>query len=165
MQKYTKISNGHTLTIEIDETSLFTELDKDIKEMEDIQKEIAEKGEDAVVAECYDSLEEFRYDHDMQRVHGDHERDFCTPDEIIDDRNDFKETIQKLIADEGTTLWPMIKLKKNGTFNKTSKPTIREAINGSYWEDSYGWHTLVLRLVPVNDTLARVELDTIVIHY
>lgn len=165
MQKYTKVSNGHTLTIEINKEGLFAELDEDIKKMEDLKTEIAKKGEDAVAAECYDSVEEFRYDYDMQKVYGEPESDFCTPDEIINDRNDFKETIKKLIVDNGETLWKMVQLKKNGTFKKTSKPTIREAINGSYWEDSYGWHTLVLRLVPVNDTLARIELDTIVLHY
>ena len=164
MQKFTQVSNGRTLEIHVDENALYVELDKDIKAMEDLKAEIAEKGEDAVVNECYDSLEEFRYDHDLQKVYGD-VNDFCTPDEIIADRNDFKETIAKIIADNGSTLWDMVQLKKNGTFKKTSKPTIRMAINGSYWEDSYGWNTLVLRIVPHSDTVCHVELDHIVEHW
>ena len=163
MHKYTKESNGHTLTIVIDDLSLFTELDKDIKRMEDLKEEIAKKGEDALANESYDSVEEFRFDYDLQRVYGDPETSFCSPDEVIEDLNNFKETIQKLIVDNGETLWAMAQFKKNGTFKKTSKPMIREAINGSYWEDSYGWHALVLRLVPVNDTLACVDLDNIVL--
>lgn len=175
MKKFTKTSNGHTLTIEIDEESLLAEIDEDIKRMENLKKEIAEKGEDVVASEQGDDpneymggceyMADYRYEYDMQKVYGDYERDFCTPDEIIADREDFKKDINRLAASDGTELWILAQFKKNGTFKKTSKPTIREAINGSYWEDSYGWNTLVMRLVPVNDTLARVELDTIVLHY
>lgn len=175
MKKFTKESNGHTLTIEIDEVSLLAEINEDIKRMEDLKKEIAEKGEEVVAVEkCEDPNEyiegyeyqaDYRYEYDMQKVYGDYERDFCTPDEIIADREDFKKDINRLAAGDGTELWILAQFKKNGTFKKTSKPIIREAINGSYWEDSYGWNTLVMRLVPVDDTLARVELNSIVIHY
>lgn len=165
MQKFTQTSNGHILEIHIDEDALYAKLDEDIKKMKDLKAEISEKGEDVVAAECYDSLREFRHDYDMQKVYGDPENDFCTPDEIIADRNEFKESIAKIIADNGSTLWGMVQLKKNGTFKKTSKPTIRTAINGSYWEDSYGWYTLVLRIVPHSDTVCHVELDHIVEHY
>ena len=148
---------------------------QDIKEMEDLKEEIAKAGGEKAYAsehnedpQEYDEesrfMTEYKYEYDMQRVHGDID-EFCTPDEIITDRNNFKESIQKIIADNGSTLWGMVQLKKNGTFKKTSKPTIRTAINGSYWEDSYGWNTLVLRIVPHSDTVCHVELDHIVEHY
>ena len=174
MQEFTNTSNGHVLTIKLDSSSLIAELDEDIKRMEDLKKEIAEKGEEIVAVEKgddpdeymggYEYMADYRYDYDMQEVYGDYERDFCTPDEIITDRNNFKETIKKIIADNGSTLWGIVQLKKDGTFRKTSKPTIRTAINGRYLEDSYGWNTLVLRIVPHSDTVCHVELDHIVIH-
>lgn len=175
MQKFTRESNGYTLTIEVDKTGLLAEIDEDIKRMEDLKKEIAKKGESVVAAEQGDNPDEYmegseymadyKYEYDMQSVYGDPESDWCTPDEIIQDREDFKNIVNRLATGDGEELWNMIQFKKNGTFKKNSKPMIKEAINGSYWEDSYGWNTLVLRLVPVTDTLARVELDTIVLHY
>lgn len=157
MHKFTKESNGYTLTIEVDDKKLKQKLDLDIAEMEQIKKE---HGNDI------DAInEEIKWEYGMNKVNCDYEHDFCSPDEIIADRNEFYETIQKLIADNGETLWAMAQFKKNGTFKKNCKPTIKEAINGSYWEDSYGWNTLVMRLVPVTDILARVELDTVVIHW
>ena len=173
MQKFTQVSNGHTLEIHIDENKLFAQLDKDIKEMEQLKADILEAGgEEAYAAEHNEDpeeyieeyLAEYKYEYAMQKVYGEMD-EFCTPDEIIADRNDFKESIKKIIADNGSTLWGMVQLKKNGTFKKTSKPTIRTAINGSYWEDSYGWNTLVLRIVPHSDTICHVELDHIVEHY
>ena len=175
MQKFTQTSNGHILEIHIDENALYKKLDEDIKEMEDLKAEVAAAGGEEAYAnehnedpDEYDAesrfMAEYKYDYAMQKVGGD-VNEFCTPDEIIADRNEFKESIAKIIADNGSTLWGMVQLKKNGTFKKTSKPTIRTAINGSYWEDSYGWYTLVLRIVPHSDTVCHVELDHIVEHY
>jgi TusA-related sulfurtransferase len=173
MQKFTQVSNGHTLEIHVDEKKLYARIDEDIQEMQKLKADIAAAGgEEAYALEHNDDpdlyveeyLAEFKYEYAMQRVHGDI-NEFCTPDEIITDRNNFKEAIEKIIADGGSTLWGMVQLKKNGTFKKTSKPTIRTAINGNYWEDSYGWNTLVLRIVPHSDTVCHVELDHIVEHY
>lgn len=173
MHKFTQISNGHTLEIHIDENILNARIDSDIQEMEQLKADIlAAGGEEAYAAANNEDpdeyieeyLAEYKYEYAMQRVHGDI-NEFCTPDEIITDRNNFKEAIEKIIADGGSTLWGMVQLKKNGTFKKTSKPTIRTAINGNYWEDSYGWNTLVLRIVPHSDTVCHVELDHIVEHY
>lgn len=110
-------------------------------------------------------MTDYRYEYGMQKVYGDPESDFCTPDEIIADLNGFKDDIKRLVEGDGEELWRMATLKKNGTFKKTAKPTVREAINGHYWEDSYGWNTLVLRLEPRDDTHMYLELDTIVLHY
>jgi hypothetical protein len=175
MQKFTQTSNGRILEIHVDENKLFAQLDEDIKEMEQLKADIAAAGGEETYAHEHNDDEEeysdehkyyadFKYEYAMQKVHGDID-EFCTPDEIIMDRNNFKEAIEKIIADNGSTLWGMVQLKKNGTFKKTSKPTIRTAINGSYWEDSYGWNTLVLRIVPHSDTVCHVELDHIVEHY
>ena len=167
MKTFQKISNGHTLNIIINEDELFQSLDEDIKKYEDLKQKCAEYEKERVEAkenndEYYD---DYRWEYDMQSVYGDQESDFCTPDEIISDLNGFKNDIKRIIEGDGEELWKIVSLKKNGTFKKTAKPTIREAINGCYWDDSYGWNTQVLRLVPYDDTRVYLELDTIVLHY
>lgn len=157
MKTFQKESNGYILTIEINEEKLFQKLDLEIAKMEQVK---TEHGSDLDTID-----EEAKWEYNMYKVNGDCKSDFCSPDEIIADLNEFHETIEKLIVDNGTTLWDMVELKKNGTFKKNCKPQIRQAINGCYWEDSYGWNTLVLRLVPATDTLARVEFDTITVHW
>lgn len=167
MAKFTRESNGFTLEIEVDEEGLLKEIDEEIQQMEELDKKYAEYEKERIEAEEKNdqNYDDWRYEYPMDRVYGDWEGDYCTPSEILSCLNDFKEAIKKLVVDNGETLWGMVTFKKNGTFKKNTKPMIKEAINGSYWEDSYGWNTLVLRLVPVSDTLARVELDTIVLHY
>ena len=167
MKKFQKISNGHTLNIIINEDELFQSLDEDIKKYEDLKKKYAKYEKERAEAEENNDEDyyDYRYEYDMQSVYGDPESDFCTPDEIISDLNGFKNDIKRIIEGDGEELWKIVSLKKNGTFKKTAKPTIREAINGCYWDDSYGWNTQVLRLVPYDDTRVYLELDTIVLHY
>ena len=167
MKKFQKISNGHTLNIIINEDELFQSLDEDIKKYEDLKKKYAKYERERAEAEENNDEDyyDYRYEYDMQSVYGDPESDFCTPDEIISDLNGFKNDIKRIIEGDGEELWKIVSLKKNGTFKKTAKPTIREAINGCYWDDSYGWNTQVLRLVPYDDTRVYLELDTIVLHY
>ena len=123
MQKFTTVSNGHTLEIHIDEDALYEKLNEGIKEMEDLKKEIEAAGGEEAYAKLNNEdedtysneyMHEYKYDYAMQRVHSD-VNDFCTPDEIIADYNSFKEAIAKIIADNGSTLWDMVQFKKNGT--------------------------------------------------
>ena len=167
MKQFQKISNGHTLNIIINEDELFQSLDEDIKKYEDLKKKCAGYEKERVEAKENNDkyYDDYRWEYDMQSVYGDPESDFCTPDEIISDLNGFKNDIKRIIEGDGEELWKIVSLKKNGTFKKTAKPTIREAINGCYWDDSYGWNTQVLRLVPYDDTRVYLELDTIVLHY
>ena len=154
MKTFEKESNGHTLKIVIDEQDLFSELDDEIKKYEDIKKQFGEDVPDD---------DDTKWD--MQKVYGDPESDYCTVNEVLDDLNDFKNLITRLIESNGSELWNSIALKKNGTFKKNCKPMLKEAINGSYWWESYGWNTLVLRLEPQDDTTVNMLLDTIVLHY
>lgn len=167
MKKFTKESNGYTLTIEVDEEKLLERIDKDIKEMEELKKKYEEYEKERVDAEENDveDYDDWRWEYDMSSVYGDPESDWCTPDEIIENREKFKAIINRLVEGDGTELWDIAPFKKNGTFKKTNKPMLIEAVNGTYWEDSYGWHALVMRLVPVDDTLACVELEKIILHY
>ena len=167
MKQFQKISNGHTLNIIINEDELFQSLDEDIKKYEDLKKKYVKYEKERAEEEENNDEDyyDYRYEYDMQSVYGDPESDFCTPDEIISDLNGFKNDIKRIIEGDGEELWKIVSLKKNGTFKKTAKPTIREAINGCYWDDSYGWNTQVLRLVPYDDTRVYLELDTIVLHY
>lgn len=169
MKSFTKVSNGHTLEIQVNDEKLLKQVNEDIKEMEDLKLKIAEYEKERIEAkenddECYD---DWRYDYDMQSVYGDpeDENDYLTPDEIIADREEFKKIINRFVSGDGSELWKLAQFKKNGTFKKTSKPMIKEAINGTYYMEEYGWNADVLRLVPVSDTLARVEFDRITLHY
>lgn len=159
MKTFQKISNGFTLNIIINEEELFKSLDKDIKQYKDLKEKLAKEKEEDI------ENDDYKWEYNMQSVYGDPESDFCSPDEIIADLNGFKDDIKRLIEGNGEELWKMTALKKNGTFKKNCKPMIREAINGVYWEENYGWNTLVLRLEPHDDTHIHLELDTIVLHY
>ena len=167
MKTFQKISNGHTLNIIINEDKLFQSLDEDIKKYEYIKQRYEKYEKKRIEAEENndENYNDYRWEYDMQSVYGDPESDFCTPDAIIEDLNKFKNDIKRIIEEDGENLWKIIPLKKNGSFKKNIKPIIRTAINGSYWEDCFGWNTLVLRLEPRDDTNIYLKLDTIVLHY
>lgn len=154
MHQFTKESNGYILTITLDENKLYNQLDERLTEMIKLNEDHGKFVPN-----------DLKWEYDMCKVYGDYECDFCTPVEIINDLKEFKAVIENIVETEGKDLWDMIDLKKNGTFKLNCKPRLKEAINGSYWEDSYGWNTLVMRIVPANDTLASIELNTIVQHY
>ena len=167
MKTFQKISNGHTLNIIINEDKLFQSLNEDIKKYEYIKQRYEKYEKKRIEAEENndENYNDYRWEYDMQSVYGDPESDFCTPDAIIEDLNKFKNDIKRIIEEDGENLWKIIPLKKNGSFKKNIKPIIRTAINGSYWEDYFGWNTLVLRLEPRDDTNIYLKLDTIVLHY
>lgn len=155
--KWTTVSNGHTLTVTMDTEALIKDLDAKIAEFQNEIKEIEAGAEQ-------ETIEEYAYS--RQRVYGNCEDDYVEPSECITDLEDMKDCIQKLAADgDGSTVWPTIALKKNGTFKKTCKPIIREECFGPYWEDSYGWNVEVLRIEPISDTEAEIVLTHIVQHY
>lgn len=160
MKVFQKESNGYTLSIRINEEELFNRLDEEIAKYEDLKKKY-----DKLEQEREGSDDDYRWEYDMQSVYGDPESDWCTPDEIIEDLNKFKSIITNVVNGDGSDLWNKVDLKKNGTFKKNSKPTLKEAINGTYWEDSYGWRTQVLRLEPWDDTNVNMTLDRITLHY
>lgn len=153
--KWTKVNNGHELTVVMDEENLLQQLDEKISDFKNEIKEI-EAG----------SADEKDSEWERGVVYGNCEEDFMDISECITDLEDMKDCITKLAADtEGLTLWPTIVLKKNGTFKRSAKRIIREEKFGSYWEDSYGWYTEVLRIEPISDTEAEIVLSHIVCHY
>lgn len=151
MHLFTKESNGRTLTIQIDKEKLFKRLNEEIAEYKKL-----ENASD-------DEIEDMMYDLSLERVQSD-TGDMCSASEIIECYESIKRTINKIINTNGEYLWDRLKLKTNGTFSRNQKPIIRKAINGSYWEDHYGWNTLVLRLVPLNDIVVELKLEEIIIH-
>lgn len=155
MKEYTKLSNGFALTVVVDEDKLLKRIDQEIARYTGITQEEINATDD----------HELEWELDMGKVYGDYENDFCTLEEIRNDLDDFKKLITDLASEEESRLWNEVTLKKNGTFKKNAKPMLKEAVNGSYWEDSYGWNTLVMRLVPVSDTVCEVMLEHIVMHY
>lgn len=167
MKTFQKESNGYTLEIIIDDAALLAMLDDDIKKYQELQAKYKALEEERVDAEENNSpdYDDWRWEYDMGSVYGDPESDFCTPEAIIEDLEKFKKVITDAVNGDGSELWALVALKKNGTFKKNCKPMLKEAINGTYWEDSYGWNTQVLRLEPSDDTHVYMKLDTIVLHY
>lgn len=166
MQEFTRLSNGYTLSIIIDDEKLLGMIDKEIKKYQDLQAKYKAYEEERIVAEENgEDYDDWRWEYDMSSVYGDPESDWCTPDEILKDLEGFKQVIIDAVNSDGSKLWDMVALKKNGTFKKNCKPMLKEAINGTYWEDSYGWNAQVLRLEPSDDTHVYMQLDKIVLHY
>lgn len=154
--EWTKVSNGHTLTIKMDTETLINKLDKRILEFKREMLDIAadKVGDDD--GRCYE----------RSAVYGNAEYDFVEPSECIKDLEEMKNTINNLATgEEIDSLWSNIALKKNGTFKRNCKLIIREECFGYYWEDSYGWNTEVLRVEPDTDTVVNIVLTNIVIHY
>lgn len=167
MKTFQKLSNGYMLEIIIDDEALFKKLDNEIQSYQELLEKHPDLEKERIEAEenQNDDYYDYRWEYNMQSVYGDPESDYCTPTEIIRDLNEFKKIITNAVNGDGSELWAKVSLKKNGTFKKTSKPTLKEAINGSYWEDSYGWNTMVLRLEPGDDTHVHLDLSHIVLHY
>jgi len=167
MKTFQKTSNGYTLEIIIDDEELLKKLDKEIQTYQHLLEKHAEHEKERVEAEenNNDDYYDYRWEYNMQSVYGDPESDYCTPEEIIRDLKEFKKIITDAVNGDGSELWAKVSLKKNGTFKKTGKPTLKEAINGSYWEDSYGWNAQVLRLEPTDDTHVHLKLSHVTLHY
>lgn len=174
MKQFTKTEGKHVLTITVDDENLLKTLSEKESEYQKIlnfyEKEKA-AGEPHTDSEkeyfTKGYGKEFIIDHDMQSVYGDgyDDSDICTPSEILADIKEMKDLIASITDETIDEYFAKLPRKKNGTFNKTCKPTLHESINGCYWEDSYGWNTLVLRLVPTDDKNAVIEFDNIVLHY
>lgn len=144
MKEWTKVSNGHKLVIRFNEKAALEEIDKQIKEIKD-------SGEGFNDIYCYTRV----YDYEQA----------VTIEECIADLEEMKNEIRRIAEDDGSYVFLNVSLKKNGTFKKTCKHTFREQMFGTYWEDSYGWYTQVLRYEPENDTEGVILLDNIVVHY
>lgn len=56
-------------------------------------------------------------------------------------------------------------LKKNKRWNKKTKPTLYQCLNGRYVDEYYGWFHYALRFVPIDETNAELILEEIVTHY
>lgn len=67
------------------------------------------------------------------------------------------------LFDEDDVLWNNVEYKKNGTFKRTVKPILWEAVNGYYNMESYGWRTECLRIEADDDTTAYVRTATITV--
>lgn len=143
MKMFTVNSNGHTLAITVDGDALRKEIDGRIEYYKS------------------DKVEEY----ERQRVYGDYKTDFCTLDETLKDLEDFKKVITDYENGDGQELFSLMPIKKNGTFKKNVKPTLKEAVCGIYYEECYGWSTMILRLEAVSDTEVRMALSQVILHY
>lgn len=114
-------------------------------------------------------IDELRTDEDYMeyacdRVGGNCETDKVGPESIMNDLDEFAKLIS-YYGENGNELFDKVAYKKNGTFSLRTKHVLKQAVNGSYWEDHYGWNTKVLRIEPVDDTHAEVVLANIIVHY
>lgn len=133
-------SNGHTLTITVDTESLLAKIDA-LR----VDEDYMEYAVNRVSGSCGDD-------------------DNVSQETIMRDLDEFAERIN-YYTENGDELFEKMAYKKNGTFNRTNKPWLKSAVNGSYWEDHYGWNTKVLRVEARTDTEAEVVLTDVIIHY
>lgn len=150
MHTYTKNSNGHELTIAINEEELLERLDR---LAEEAKKDFGESN-------ASDSDE---YIYEYKKVGGD-EMEFCTLAEVEHSIDHAKKTIADVVA-YPNMLWERMPLKKNGTFKRSTKPQLWQSDFGPYWEDSYGWNCYAIRIEASTDTEASVVMTNVVEHY
>lgn len=137
--QFFKEANGRQLTIRVDTEALLQRID-DLR------------NDEGYLEEC------------NQLVGGDCSGDMVSKDVILANLDEFAELVASY-GENGDELFDEMTYKKNGTFSLRSKPVLKQVVNGSYWEDYYGWNTKVLRLEPTNDTNAEVVLTDIIVHY
>lgn len=87
--------------------------------------------------------------------------EYCTVDEVIESLENCKQILDDLDSGKDDILWDNVVYKKNGTFKRTVKPILWEAVNGYYSIESYGWRTECLRIEAEDDTTACVCMATI----
>ena len=168
MYKFTKVSNGHTLEITVPKTDLFAKIDNYINDVRKILQELEDLKQSRGGQEL--SEEELRdfcagCDFGLDKVYGDAEVDYCTPEEVMSDLEKFKKCINELIEDNGKALFNLLPTKKNGTFNLKVKHIVKQAINGWFSYERYGWSATALRVVASDDTHAELVLDEIIVKY
>lgn len=62
-------------------------------------------------------------------------------------------------------LFDMLPLKKNNKLSKSGKPTLYCLEIGSYWEESYGWHTYEIKMKALDELNAEIYLNDTIVHY
>lgn len=163
-QRFTRVNNGHTLAIVVDKSYILSILDDYIKICNQVKDE-AKKDPEMDIRESLCDAEI-----PVQRVNEDYgyydtEVTFDVVDSIIAEYQKAKDAVEEYIADDAAKLWSEVSYKKNGTFKKNVKPLIFKHSYGDYWEDSYGWKTMVIRLEACSDTECKLKMENIIIHY
>ena len=110
--QFFKDSNGRRLTITVNVESLLQRIDE------------LKTDEDYLEYAC-------------DRVSGNCDTDKVGQESILNDLNEFAKLIS-YYGENGNELFDKTAYKKNGTFNLRTKPTLKQAVNGSYWEDQIG---------------------------
>lgn len=161
--EFKKINNGHAMVLVVDENHLYTRLDEYVKSCDDLIAEV-EKDPELDIRESLD-------DHGLptcvigEDYGEDREYDMDYIKELRQQYESAKEKIRKGMENDAAIFWDMMSYKKNGTFKKTVKPMVFEHSYGDYWEDSYGWNTMVIRFEAKSDTKIELKLYHTVIHY
>lgn len=146
---FTQKIGKYEFSISIDTEDMLKHFDEEIVEL----NKTIESGYDA------------DYDNGYSIVNGDMD-ELAPISECIEELERMKDCAKKLDIDgDSHILFEMIPLKKNGTFNRSTKPIIRTRCFGLYLTDCYGWETEVIRIVPTSDTTAEVVVDNIIVHY
>lgn len=142
-----KLSNGYVLTLTIDTEYLVSAIDEKI---EDVRNNTNEQGRAKYMTEVHGNSEELAY-----------------ADVVVRDLEEIKSKVIGFtkLEDNLRSLIDKMPLKKNGTFKRSVKPTLAEQNYGEYWEDSYGWNILTIRIEADSDTEATVRASYIVEHY
>ena len=144
---WTMESNGHTLIIDMDTAYLLKYLDAEIQELIEIADgKLSDSDESLSTVGDFDS--------------------YYTYEEAIQELISMKEAIEKMaVEDCSENIFPLMKLKKNGTFNRTTKAMIKQRGYGYYSNEAFGWHTEAIRIETDSDTHANVVINDCVEHY
>lgn len=156
MKTWTKQSNGHVLTITMDEERVIGDFQCSL---DNFRKELARNPE---------GVKEFQYE-EAEPYYREKVGSFevaMSMEDCIAALEEAVETLRK-IADETDpeAVFNEMVLKKNGTFKRTVKPVLVMLPFGPYWEDSYGWRIKGVRIEASDDTHAEILIKNWTQHY
>lgn len=158
MKTWTMEKNGRTLTIEMDETRVLSFWEDWLASFHKAAEIPDDRDEER---EEYEANEYYR-----SRVNGGVcDPEFVSVDECIGQIEAIVDSIKEMVEMDADAIFNMAYYKKNGTFNRASKPILQQVNFGPYWEDSYGWDVECLRMEAIDDTHAHIVNTSYVQHY
>ena len=155
MQTFTTKNNNTVLTINIDDDHILNKINARINKYENYLS--------------VNTPESTSPEYDLHVVDS-KSKEICSVEDIISDCNEFKKIINNAIENKCTDLWSIITTKKNGTFNRSCKCTVKTAINCKIikfnsWKQVPVQIAYVLRLVPISETLVELKFQEITLPY
>lgn len=160
MTEWTSESNGHLLVVKMDKQSIFESIEEDIKRWEEI---LADANAAATEEDCESILLDEQYERCV--IGSTIDSEYMGIEDCIADLKAFEKAAEDFSEKSAEEVFEMCVKKKNGTFKINTRPVISRLNFGTLYEEAYGWSTTQLRIRPVSDTEAIVELDSTVVKW